>query len=388
MLDAAGEVIRPGEALERHRVRARRAAGCSASSTAARRAGRRRAARCPSPRSRSRKLSWLHRREPDAFARIARVLLPHDWLAWRLTGELGTDRGDASGTGYWSAARPASTALDLLEIVDRGARLGRRAAAGARARARATGTGDNMAAALGLGLRAGRRRDLARHLRHGVRGERRRRPRTRPARCAASPTRPAGTCRSSARSNATKVTDATAHLLGVDLAELDEHGARRPRRVPAASCSCRTSTASARRTAPTRPGPSPGCARTSRREQLARSAFEGVVCGLLDGLDALARPGVATDDGRLFLVGGGARSAAYRQILADLAQRPVVVTAEDELVALGACVQAAARVSGAPIADVQDAWALGDGDDDRPGRWIPTRASAVRAAYASARDSG
>ena len=93
-----------------------------------------------------------------------------------------------------------------------------------------------------------------------------------------------------------------------------------------------------------------------------------------------------TDAGRLFLVGGGARSAAYRQMLADLAQRPVVVTAEDELVALGACVQAAARVSGAPIADVQDAWALGMGTTVDP-VLAPDAAAEVRAAYASARDA-
>jgi len=61
------------------------------------------------------KLSWLHRKEPDAFSRIARVMLPHDFLAWRVTGELGTDRGDASGTGYWSAATE-DYRLDLLQI--------------------------------------------------------------------------------------------------------------------------------------------------------------------------------------------------------------------------------------------------------------------------------
>ena len=33
---------------------------------------------------------------------MAHVLLPHDWLTLQLTGELVTDRGDASGTGYWS----------------------------------------------------------------------------------------------------------------------------------------------------------------------------------------------------------------------------------------------------------------------------------------------
>jgi xylulokinase len=47
------------------------------------------------------KLSWLHRSEPEAWRRLAHVLLPHDWLTFRLTGHLVTDRGDASGTGYW-----------------------------------------------------------------------------------------------------------------------------------------------------------------------------------------------------------------------------------------------------------------------------------------------
>ena len=63
------------------------------------------------------KLSWLHRSEPDVFGRMERVMLPHDWLAWRISGEYGTDRGDASGTGYWSAAAD-DYRLDLLEIVD------------------------------------------------------------------------------------------------------------------------------------------------------------------------------------------------------------------------------------------------------------------------------
>ena len=44
----------------------------------------------------STKLSWLHRSEPDAWARLAHVLLPHDWMTMRLTSQLVTDRGDAS----------------------------------------------------------------------------------------------------------------------------------------------------------------------------------------------------------------------------------------------------------------------------------------------------
>ncbi|MGA8115944.1 MAG: FGGY family carbohydrate kinase, partial [Actinocatenispora sp.] len=51
------------------------------------------------------KLAWLAEHEPRHAARVERVLLPHDWLTWRLlggTGEPTTDRSDASGTGYWS----------------------------------------------------------------------------------------------------------------------------------------------------------------------------------------------------------------------------------------------------------------------------------------------
>ena len=63
------------------------------------------------------KLAWLRRCEPEAFARLAHVVLPHDWLTFRLTGALTTDRGDASGTGYWSAATEAYR-VDLLALVD------------------------------------------------------------------------------------------------------------------------------------------------------------------------------------------------------------------------------------------------------------------------------
>ena len=68
------------------------------------------AARCgsvPVPSFTITKLRWLRRCEPDLFRHVATVLLPHDWLSFRLTGRRTTDRGDASGTGYWSPARGA-----------------------------------------------------------------------------------------------------------------------------------------------------------------------------------------------------------------------------------------------------------------------------------------
>src|ERR671930_283414 len=52
------------------------------------------------------KLRWVAEHEPGRASRIASVLLPHDWVTWRLGGggEPVTDRGDASGTGYCMAA--------------------------------------------------------------------------------------------------------------------------------------------------------------------------------------------------------------------------------------------------------------------------------------------
>src|SRR3712207_2787228 len=56
------------------------------------------------------KLRWLAEHEPENAARTVAVCLPHDWLTWELAGSPGldalvTDRGDASGTGYWSPDR-------------------------------------------------------------------------------------------------------------------------------------------------------------------------------------------------------------------------------------------------------------------------------------------
>jgi xylulokinase len=119
------------------------------------------------------------------------------------------------------------------------------------------------------------------------------------------------------------------------------------------------------------------------RECLARAAVEGVVCGLLDGLDALSAAGVPTG-GRLFLVGGGARSAAYRRIVADLSQRPVTVAPTGEHVALGMCVQAAAVLHGTSIDAVVDAWAAEPGEVVEPDPTHPSED--VRSAYAAARD--
>jgi xylulokinase len=336
------------------------------------------------------KLAWLQRHEPDAWERLAHVVLPHDWLTLELTGRLVTDRGDASGTGYWSAAGDTYR-HDLLALVDPErnwsdvvpAVLGPLEAAGEWNGAFVgPGTGDNMAGALGVGLRPG---DVVVSIGtsgtvYGVSDE--------PTADASGIV--AGFADATGRHlplvctlNATKVTDAVRRLLGVDHEQLDRLALAG---APGAGGLTLLPYLDGERT-PDRPdatGVLAGLRSDVGREQLARAAVEGVVCGLLDGLDALAA--FAPTGGQLIAVGGGARSRAYRQVLADLSGREVLVTRVREQVATGACVQAAAVAATSEPADVADAWKLGAGDVVEPGSGT-TAAGDVRAAYAALRDA-
>jgi xylulokinase len=129
------------------------------------------------------------------------------------------------------------------------------------------------------------------------------------------------------------------------------------------------------------------------RPQPTRAAVEGVVCGLLDGIDALTAAGVpglaspggsANDDARLLLIGEGARSAAYRQVLADLTGRIVTIPDDSEPTAAGAGVQAAAAHQGVDPITIARAWGLTEGRLVEPDADAED-AVAVRARYAAAR---
>jgi xylulokinase len=288
-----------------------------------------------------------------------------------------TDRGDASGTGWFSPAsdtyRPDLLALigdatDLVrrlpEVLHPNAVVGPVTAAEVLARGLppgtvvGPGTGDNMAGALGLGLEPG---DVA--ISVGTSG-------TVYGVSRAATHDPSGAVAGFADAtgrflplvctlNATKVTDAVAGLLGLDHAQMSllaltaEPGAGGVVVVPYFDGE-RTPNL------PLATGSIVGLRSDVSRPQLARAAFEGVVCGLLEGLDAMTACGVVTD-GRLLLTGGGARAEAYRRVLADLAGRPVLVPDSDETVAAGACVQAAAVASGEATDAVARRWRLGAG---------------------------
>ena len=121
-----------------------------------------------------------------------------------------------------------------------------------------------------------------------------------------------------------------------------------------------------------------GLTNATTRAQLALGAHDGVLCGLLGGVDALERVG-ATIGGRVFLIGGGSRSVAYRQRCADLLGHSIIVPDTDETVAVGACVQAAVVSTGESFAAVSERWCLGVGTTVPP----CSDARAVRERYAS-----
>ena len=64
------------------------------------------------------KLMWVYNNEPECFARIAKIMLPKDYVAYRLSGVFATDTSDAAGTLYFDTANRcwSKPMLDLLHI--------------------------------------------------------------------------------------------------------------------------------------------------------------------------------------------------------------------------------------------------------------------------------
>ena len=363
LLDAAGEPVRPAK-LWNDTTSAPNAERLVASSAPA--AGPPPRAACRWPRSPSPSSPGSPSTNPTCSPARPSSCCPHDYLTWRLTGRHVTDRGDASGTGWYDAAT-GDYLCDLFKAATDDTWDGALPHVLGPTEAAGTLTAD-AAAALGPARRAwssGRAPATTWAPRSGSAcGRAMSRCRSaRRARC--SPCRPPPPATSSGlvagfasasgsflplvcTLNATKVTDTVARWLGTDatglaalaLAAADDPGS--PTLVPYFD---------GERT-PNRPdatGTFAGLTNATTREQLALAAHDGVLCGLLDGQDALREVG-ASMDGRLFLVGGGARSAAYRQRAADLTGAAVTVPHTDETVATGAAAQAAAVCSGDDLA--------------------------------------
>jgi xylulokinase len=301
------------------------------------------------------KLRWLAEHEPDSLQRTSAVCLPHDWLTWRLTGstsitDLVTDRSDASGTGYFSPAsgtyRPdlvklaCGTTPSLPTVLTPAATAGSVAGSGIRM---GCGAGDNAAAALGADIQPG---DVLVSL--GTSG-------VAAAVSAVPTTDSSGAVAGFADAtgaylplvctlNASRVFDAVATLLGVDLEALSTLALSA---TPGAAGVVVVPYWEGERT-PDRPlatGAVHGLTlANSTPANLARAAFEGVLCGLADGVDALRAQGVPVS--RIVLIGGGARSEAACRIASAVLAMPVQVPATEEPVATGAARQAAWVLAG------------------------------------------
>lgn len=114
------------------------------------------------------KLLWVRHHEPDVFARVAVLMLPKDYVRFRLTGEAATDVGDAAGTllldvdeRRWSDEVAQATGIDpsiLPRILESGQIAGRVSAWAAKQTGLDEGTpivagsGDNMMGAVGAGV--------------------------------------------------------------------------------------------------------------------------------------------------------------------------------------------------------------------------------------------
>ncbi len=304
------------------------------------------------------KLLWTKEQHPVVFSRIARILLPHDYLNFWLTGRACSEYGDASGTGYFNV-RTRQWDLQLLRDIDASGRLqaalpeliDAHQAVGTLLPAIAehlginpnalvsSGGGDNMMGAIGTGnIQPG-----AITMSLGSSGTvyaYSEVPKVSPDASVAT------FCSSSGgwlplicTMNLTNATGAIRELFNLDLEQFNHLVAQSPigadgvsmlpflngERVPAL---------------PHATGSLHGLTLDNLTQaNLCRAAVEGTTFGLRYGLDLLRHNGLQSRS--ICLIGGGSKSAVWRQIVADIMNTPVICTEQSEAAALGAAIQAA-----------------------------------------------
>jgi xylulokinase len=318
------------------------------------------------------KVLWLKRHEPANFRRLRHILLPHDYLNFHLTGNYFMEFGDASGTGFldvrkrtWSAAATAAVddrvagclpALSASHEACGTLRPEIAARYGFPSRTIVSaGGGDNMMGAIGTGNVV----PGAVSASFGTSG-------TIYAYSSKPVVDPSGEIAAFCSStggwlpllctmNVTGVTEQVRALFDWSLSELEAAAAGAP---AAADGLTLLPYLDGERTPnlPKGTGVYFGLdRRTLTRSYLARAAIEGATLGMNYGLGRLRTLGIRPKEIRL--TGGGARSALWRQIAADVFGVPVVAMAQDESAALGGALQAAwcdskARGSGTALAEL------------------------------------
>jgi xylulokinase len=301
------------------------------------------------------KLLWMKRYEPENFARVKTVLLPHDYINFLLTGEKFMEAGDASGSGAFD---PKTRRFDdeLLAWLDPRARsmfprlvepnrpAGRVSRTGAEffglpeGIVVSPGGGDNMMSAIGSG--ATEKGVTVVSL--GTSG-------TVFAYSETPVLDPegliAGFCDSTGAwmpllctMNVTGVTEEVREAFGLGHHEITAKAAEVP---PLAGGVLFLPYLQGERV-PNLPqatgailGIRPGFFEPGR---LYRAAIEGTTLGLVSGVMRMKKLGLLVESVRV--VGGGSKNHLWRQILADALGAPVTVLEEPESAALGGAIQA------------------------------------------------
>ncbi|QHB71432.1 xylulokinase [Stenotrophomonas sp. 364] len=321
------------------------------------------------------KLPWTKAHRPEAYARLASILLPHDYLNFVLTGQRFCEYGDASGTG-WLDVRTRTWSAELLRATDPERDLGAclpriaapeevfdidpstAAALGLPATVKvAVGGGDNMMAAIGTGCVAPGRLTVS----LGTSG-------TLFAYSDTPVVDPDGAwaafCSSTGgwlplicTMNCTVVTEQVADAFGFSTRYGDGHLRAT---APGADGLVMLPFLNGERTPdlPLGKGLMAGLDTTNMTPaHFYRAAMEGATYTLKYGYDAFLRAGMRFE--RIVLTGGGSNSAQWRQMVADVFGLPVDVPIQPEGAAFGAALQALwalgrARGDAATIADITD----------------------------------
>lgn len=301
------------------------------------------------------KIMWLKRHKPDAWAKLNYIMLPHDYINWVLTGEYVMEYGDSSGTALFDSAK-REWSKKICDIIDpklygllprliqpheKAGVVSAKAAAEYGIPAGipvSAGGGDNMMGAIGTGTVSDGFLTMSMGTSGTLYGY--------SAKPIADPENGlSGFCSSSGgwlpllcTMNCTVATEFVRSLFNFSVQDLDAAAAAS---VPGANGVIVMPFFNGERT-PNLPNGRASItglttANTSR-ENIARAALESAVFAMRGGLDAFRKLGFQPKEIRL--IGGGSKSATWRQIAADVMNLPIRVPVLDEAAALGAAVQA------------------------------------------------
>jgi xylulokinase len=316
------------------------------------------------------KVRWLKNQGEGLYDQLDCILLPHDYLNFYLTGERCMEAGDASGTGFldirercWSA--PMLAAMDpdrdlsecLPPLRKTLGAVGSVTGEAARKTGLpqgipvSTGGGDNMMGAIGTGnvspgrvtMSLGTSGTVYAYSHQPVidpRGE-----------IAAFCSSTGGWLPLVCTMNCTVTTEQMRRLLQADISGFEEQVGKAPR----GSEGVITLPFFNGERTPNLPQ-AKACilgldGQNTRSENLLRSALEGSTYALRYGTDRLRDLGIDASDIRL--TGGGAGSATWRQVVADVCQAPVTVLDQDESACFGAALQALCVLDGGAKSDLQ-----------------------------------